>query len=127
MNENNEVNEWVRRADMDLATAFHMNDTFAPKPLEIICYHSQQAAEKIIKCYLVFHGIEPPKTHDIQLLLEKCLEINLDFDDIYNDATTLTNYAVRIRYPFELELTEQDAERALQIAKKVMDFVKSQL
>ena len=28
MNENNEVNEWIRLADMDLATAYHMNDTF---------------------------------------------------------------------------------------------------
>ena len=125
MSVNNDVSEWVRLADMDLKTAHHLFMTFHPKPLEIVCFHSQQAVEKILKCYLLTHNIEPPKTHDIQFLLEMCLEICNDFNVIYADATTLTNYAVRLRYPVELGLVESDAQKALETADKAMIFVKS--
>ena len=104
MNENNEIFEWIRLSDMDLATANHMYKTFSPIPIEIVCFHSQQASEKIIKCYLVSKGIEPPKTHDMQVLIEMCLEIDSDFNEIYEVATKLTNYAVHLRYPAELGL-----------------------
>ena len=124
---NNDMSEWIRLAEMDLSTANHMFKTFHPKPLEIVCFHSQQAAEKMLKCYLVSHEIEPPKTHDMQVLLEMCIEIDNEFDDIYTEATVLTNYAVRFRYPAELELIEQDAEKAIEHAEKVMAFVKQML
>jgi len=127
MSENNDKLEWIRLAEMDLAAAHHLFITFHPKPLEIICFHSQQAVEKMLKCYLVTHDIEPPKTHDIQLLLEMCLEISDDYDDVYENATTLTNYAVRLRYPAELGLVELDAKKALDIADRVMAHVKAKM
>ena len=40
------VAEWFKYADMDFAAAEHML-TLHPQPLEIICFHCQQAAEKI--------------------------------------------------------------------------------
>jgi len=46
MNAENSCSEWVRLAEMDMATARHMFETFQPKPLEIVCFHAQQAAEK---------------------------------------------------------------------------------
>ena len=127
MNESNDTHEWIRLAEMDLATAHHMFETFFPKPLEIVCFHSQQAAEKMLKCYLVSNTIEPPKTHDMQVLIEMCIEIKNEFNDIYTEATTLTNYAVRLRYPIELELVERDAEKAIEYADTVMMFVKENL
>lgn len=44
-----EVKEWLEFAKMDLDAAKHLNDTFYPKPLQIICYHCQQSAEKALK------------------------------------------------------------------------------
>ena len=46
---NNEVQQWFTFAQKDLAVAKHLRDTFYPEPMEIICYHCQQAAEKAIK------------------------------------------------------------------------------
>ena len=89
-----------------------------------MCFHSQQAAEKMLKCFLVSNQIEPPKTHDMQVLIEMCADVNSDFDMIYEESITLTNYAVRLRYPAELGLIEHDAESAVEIASKVMLFVK---
>jgi HEPN domain-containing protein len=127
MSANNEVSEWIRLAEMDIATAHHMFNTFHPKPLEIVCFHSQQAVEKIIKCYLVSQGHEPLKTHDLQVLMEMCIDINALFDDVYEEAITLTSYAVRVRYPTELDITEQDAATALENADKVIRLAKTQL
>ena len=127
MSENDDKLEWIRLAEMDLAIAHHLFMTFHPKPLEIICFHSQQAVEKMLKCYLVTHGIEPPKTHDIQLLLEMCLKICDDYDVVYEDAITLTNYEVRLRYPVELGLVELDAKKAIDIADGVMAHVKAKM
>jgi len=127
MSENNDISEWTRLAEMDISTARHMFDTFHPKPLEIVCFHSQQAAEKTVKGFLASRGILPPKTHDMQTLIEKCIEIDAGFDDIYEEATTLTNYAVHLRYPTELDLIEQDAIQAIHNADKVMSYVMSKL
>ena len=44
-----ETREWYNMAAMDLGVAGHLDATYHPKPLEIICYHCQQAAEKAIK------------------------------------------------------------------------------
>ncbi|TAL67168.1 MAG: HEPN domain-containing protein [Bacteroidetes bacterium] len=44
-----------------------------------ICFHSQQAAEKFLKLYLVYKGIEPEKTHNISDLLYKCKLLSEEF------------------------------------------------
>ena len=62
-----ETREWYNMAAMDLGVASHLDATYHPKPLEIICYHCQQAAEKAIKALIVYYGAEGgmPKLHDL--------------------------------------------------------------
>ena len=122
---NADVSEWIRLAEMDLSAAHHMFDTFFPQPLEIVCFHSQQAAEKMLKCYLVSQEIEPPKIHDMRKLCEMCIEIESGFNEIFTEAALLTRYAVSLRYPAELGLIENDAEKAMEHADIVMAFVKA--
>jgi len=43
------VNEWIYLAQMDYDHASKSAATFHPAPVEIICFHCQQAAEKILK------------------------------------------------------------------------------
>ena len=59
--------EWLDFAYMDLSAAEHLL-TMRPLPVEIICYHCEQAAEKFLKATLVQFDREPPKTHDLILL-----------------------------------------------------------
>ena len=42
----------------------------------------QQSAEKFLKAFLVFHGNEIPKTHNIEFLLERCKIIDTSFSTI---------------------------------------------
>ena len=124
MNVESNLAEWIRLAEMDMATARHMFYTYHPKPLEIVCFHAQQAAEKMLKCFLISQGIETPKTHDMQTLCELCADIENSFEKIYEAAVLLTPYAVIPRYPAELGLIEQDAEKAIGHADEVVNFVK---
>jgi HEPN domain-containing protein len=112
---------------MDMATARHMFDTYHPTPLEIVCYHSQQAAEKMLKCFLVSKNIPVPRIHDMQILCEKCVELEDSFNDIYEASVMLTRYSVIPRYPAEWGILKEDAERAIDDANAVMRFVFSHL
>jgi HEPN domain-containing protein len=127
MNADNNLSEWIRLSDMDMATARHMFETYHPKPLEIVCFHSQQAAEKMLKCFLVSQEVEAPKTHDMRNLCDLCIELKEGFNEIYEPAVLLTRYGVIPRYPAELGLIEQDAVEAIEHAEKVIAFVKNTL
>ena len=125
-NNNDLVREWYKFSMTDLATAKHLNDTMRPKPLEIICYHCQQAAEKMLKGFLVSNGIIPPKTHDLHQLRNDCTEINNAFDELYDICAFLTQYSSQPRYPNEIEISEIDVERALKAAQEMIEFFEGQ-
>jgi len=115
--------EWIRLAEMDIATSRHMFETYHPKPLEVVCFHAQQTAEKMLKCFLASRNIEIPKIHDLQVLCEMCIEIEERFNYIYVPSILLTRYGVIPRYPTEWGITEHDAAKAIEDAVAVMDFV----
>ena len=117
------IAEWFQFADTDLASAEHLSNNMRPQPLEIICYHSQQAAEKYLKGYLIFKGImEPPKTHKLNNLIDICAEYDERFNEIEQACSALTRYGVQPRYPKEIRVTVNDALKALEYARQVRDF-----
>jgi HEPN domain-containing protein len=127
MDNENITTEWLAFAQMDLDCAKHLFDTMHPQPSEIICYHSQQAAEKSLKAFLLFSGVNPPKTHDLNRLCEMCEDINEDFSEIALLCGSLTKYGIAPRYPYELEITDDDAKIALERAGMVSKFVLSKI
>ena len=119
--------EWIVYANRDLDTAKHLNNTMRPKPFEIICYHSQQAAEKFLKAFLFCSSVTPPKTHDLNTLCEMCEELNDSFSEIALQCGSLTKYGIAPRYPYELEITDEDAESALCKSEKIKEFIEGLL
>ena len=96
------LKEWMEFAEMDFLTAKHLYEHMYPKPLEIICYHCQQAIEKLLKGVLISRGVTIEKTHDLGLLaemLQEYTEVDEKYLEICDD---LTPYGVKIRYPQEL-------------------------
>ncbi len=121
------VAEWVKYSKTDLDVAKQLLENMRPRPLEIICYHAQQSAEKILKAFLVRNDILPPKIHDLIRLCEMCGEIDKAFDEIAVSCGSLNRYSVLPRYPFELEILEADAETAIQKADSVFGWVTPKL
>ena len=116
------VREWFDYADTDLASAEYLCGMH-PKPLEIICYHCQQSAEKNLKGYLIFNGIaEPPKIHNLDDLCELCSNYDERFSELNVACNILTVYGVQPRYPNEMEILEHDMLNALKYARQIQDF-----
>lgn len=68
-----DAKEWLSYAESDLGVAEHLLKTYYPKPLAIIGFHCQQAAEKSVKSLIALYGNQGgmPKKHDIFLLLNQ--------------------------------------------------------
>jgi len=114
--------EWQRLAELDLKSAEHLLN-MKPIPIELICYLCQQSAEKNLKGYLVFHDINPPKTHDLNELRKLCFNISKIFKNIADHCSDLTAYATQPRYPMNISLEEKDVKKALSTAKSIRTFV----
>jgi HEPN domain-containing protein len=119
--------EWIRKAESDFKTAAHLLKS-SPDLAEGTSFHSQQAAEKYLKAFLVWHQIEFPKTHDIEALLQLAGKMDDKIPEILREAIILTPYGVDYRYPGEYpEVSRSDAERALRLADHVRAEVRSRL
>ncbi|MHB8282433.1 MAG: HEPN domain-containing protein [bacterium] len=85
----------------------------------------QQAVEKYIKTYLIYYDKPYKKTHDISLLIQNAIEIDEDFNELYEiNADSLTDYAVEIRYDRNYIILSKEKEtEAVLIAEKVRLFI----
>lgn len=113
------VDEWFKFAASDFNTAKYLFENMHPAPLEIVCYHCQQSAEKYTKGILVGFDEMPEKTHDIFKVLNalrKYLEIPADFPDLANN---LSLFATKTRYPQEFSIDESQARNAILQAEKI--------
>ena len=124
-----DAKEWLSFADADLGVAEHLNKTYHPKPLEIICFHCQQAAEKAVKSIIVLNGSQGgiPKKHDLFLLLNQIKNMVSIDEKYYDYADILAPYGVAMRYPNELFLEERHAEKAIQMANEFVKWAKLNL
>ena len=112
---------WLRKAENDLEIAeLLLNNYFRGEST----FHSQQAAEKALKALITATGSQPPKTHNITKLLQIIEKEKIDTRELRNSGVEkLTLYAVEVRYPdFEEEPSEEEAEEALELARKVLEW-----
>lgn len=124
-----DAKEWLSFAEADLGVAEHLNKTYHPKPLEIICFHCQQAAEKAVKSIIVLNGSQGgvPKKHDLFLLLNQIKNMVSIDEKYYDYADILAPYGVAMRYPNELFLEDRHAEKAIQMANEFVKWAKLNL
>ena len=118
--------EWLRFSQMDLHSAEYLK-AMVPLPLEIICYHCQQSAEKALKAFLALHQKEILKTHDLRFLCNECAKIDFDFSRIEEHCSRITIYGVQSRYPFAMEIEKEDMDFALSDAHKIFDFINNKI
>jgi HEPN domain-containing protein len=116
------LSNWFRHADMDLFSAEKLREHY-PYPIEVVCFHCQQAAEKYLKGYLYANGnADPPHIHSLIALRAMCEDIDSLFTQLIDDCTALNPYSVLIRYSDKIELFEHDMQKALKCAERIRDF-----
>jgi len=123
MNEINDPLAWAEKAEEDFTLA--RSALQRKKPLLTgVCFHAQQCAEKYLKALLVSKKAVFPKTHDLLMLSNLCSAVGIFLDIDPKLLNTLTDYAIRTRYPGE-EPSLKDAKDAMVITKLVRSFARS--
>lgn len=118
---------WLRRAENDLKTGRDELATDDPAT-DTVCFHMQQCCEKYLKAFLIFHGKEIPRTHNLAFLTLRCKEIDPEFHNLMEwGIHDLTRYAVIVRYGEPIFPSVEEAKQALKVAEKVRDFVRRKL
>lgn len=115
---------WLEFAKTDLGVAEHLDKAYLPRPVEIICYHCQQAAEKAVKAIIVSSGVPNgiPKKHNLSFLLEQTKGF-VSIPEVYFDyADALTPYGIAVRYPNELHIEEYHVQEALKAAQDIVEW-----
>jgi len=119
----NIARQWVVKAKSDLLNADN-NLQATDIPFDTVCFHCQQAAEKLLKAYLAGKREMPPATHDLLMLLEKVIRTNPQAGTLRDDLALLTPYAVEIRYPDDFIMPSQkDATEAREAAGRVLSWI----
>lgn len=118
--EMNYLHQWISKAEEDLLVVRQlMSADILVKGA--IAYHCQQSAEKFLKAFLIFHGIEIA-THNIEFLLEQCKIIDKRFSAI--DPRNMTDYGVEVRYPGDfLEPSFKEIQVLITVVENIRDLV----
>jgi len=117
------IQDWIAKAQHDLTSA-RIILASEEGPTDTVCFHAQQAAEKILKVLLTVRSIPFSKTHDIDILLDTLNDAELDnaFREV---SPILTSYAVEARYPGDYSDPErEDALEAFRIATELFNQVR---
>lgn len=123
MSEINNPFAWAEKAEEDFILA--RSALRRKKPLIAgVCFHAQQCAEKYMKALLVSKKAGFPMSHDLLLLNNLCSSAGIFLEIDSKLLNTLTDFAVRTRYPGE-EPTLNDAKEAVEIAKLIRVFARS--
>lgn len=93
----------------------------------VSAFHSQQAAEKALKAFLVYHVVPFEFVHDLLYLLHLCVGVDPSLNGLAEAAAVLTPYAIKFRYPTSGEPAPAEAEVAAKLADEVVESVRARL
>lgn len=113
---------WLVKAAHDLETGAR---ALADPPMpDTACFHAQQAVEKALKAVLVVRETEPPRTHLLAVLLERCGPIDERLSALGEQLDWLTAFAIEARYPdVEGEPSVEQAREALSTARRAFEII----
>ena len=127
MNPETNPKEWIKKAqeDFGFASSVLPDTTFYAQ----VCFHFQQAAEKYLKAFIVFHNLKFSKIHDLTQLLLICSEKDPTISSFYEDCNFLTDYYIDTRYPVHWPsmVSKEEALDAQESSKRIKEFVEKAL
>ena len=94
---------------------------------ELIGYHCQQAVEKLLKARLVDLGVNYPKTHNLQMLVELLEVQGQQLPANLADLDLLTPYATIYRYEDPPQAGAFDRKAAREFIRRLRAWVEGEL
>ena len=96
---------------------------------EIVGFHAQQAAEKLLKAFLMARSIPYRRTHDLRELIDLIRDHGIKFPELLMEIRTLSPFAVEFRYdyiPMEEELPF-NRQKALEMVRQLRKWVEVEM
>ena len=114
------VGGWIAKADSDLLAGQLLSKS---GPYDIVCFHAQQAIEKLLKALLAFCDQPQPRTHDLEELQRLVLAVHESKELADLDLFEASDYAVMARYDLQFWPDEETAAGALSLAADVKQII----
>ncbi|MFA6923909.1 MAG: HEPN domain-containing protein [Bacteroidales bacterium] len=116
------LREWITKAEDDLDVINKLTEEGIVAK-SAVCFHCQQLAEKYLKIFLIYKEKEFTKTHNIELLLEECSQIDKDFSTI--EPKNLSDFGVNVRYPGDIYIpSDKETMEYKEIALEIRILVR---
>jgi HEPN domain-containing protein/predicted nucleotidyltransferase len=119
------VQWWLSRAASALASAEQLAQQ--GDLASHAAFYAREAVERFLKALLVHHQVEMPKTHGTVEFLECVAAVDAALAAALDDARELHAYQDLLLEPGSPEVTDEQVVRALQVARKVGEAVRSRL
>lgn len=122
-----EAERWLAQAREDLQSAEILR---AGGRFYLVCFLSQQIAEKALKAFLYAQGRDVVFGHSVAKLCDTCSAYNARFQHVKKEIKNLDQYYIEARYPNGLPegvpaefFNEDDAAWALNMAQRALEVV----
>jgi HEPN domain-containing protein len=121
------VQQWLRKAGHDLQNI--RNNLAADEvPTDTVCFHAQQAIEKLLTGLLVANGRNISKTHDLVKLLNDLADIAPELLPYEERLEDISEYGVSVRYPDDFyEPSMAEARHAYEVAREIETLIMNKI
>ena len=116
---------WLKQTEADLQAAI---DSLSTKHCEWSCFQAQQSGDKALKAYLHEKGYTSITTNSLRELIQECVKLAPDFQELYKEAKTLDMQYIPTRYPNGLAgnappaefYEKEDAEKCISCVESIL-------
>jgi len=115
--------EWLDKAESDFTSAGREYRARKSPNFDAACFFAQQSVEKYFKARLLEAEISFPKTHDLDVLLDRIVPLEPLWEAFRSGVSDLTSFAVAFRYPGE-SATRDMARLAVANAKQIREQIR---
>lgn len=119
--------EWLDKAERDIKSAKILKEHECGN--DVVAFHCQQAAEKLMKAYLIVKGQGLASTHSLIYLCKLCEKTDSEFKKYIRDCGFLNQYYIETRYPADtpLIIDDTETEACISIAEEIQKLVVSKI
>jgi len=117
--------ELISNAERDIITVkLLLSKKFYPADLmyNVICLHSTQAVEKLLKSFIINNGKKIEKIHNLDDIQQIAMKIDASFAKIRKDCVSLNEFVPNVKYSNEKPITKQKITNAVKSLETVCNF-----
>jgi HEPN domain-containing protein len=105
--------DWIRIAEKDLE---RVNWLLEGPDVELAGFCLQQAVEKFLKAFLLSHGWQLRRIHNLDALLDEAVTYDASLEEFRSVCQKISIFYFVERYPFVVEtgVTEEDVRTSLE-------------